>query len=363
MMARRLGLPSTFVIFASAAIAAAGCSGKAATGARYQSEQCRRVALLDVATGKTIRGAEDIAVDAGRDRLYVSAYDRRSVERAVRRKAFSIPEGGVYSVSLSGLLGSGDEAPATPVVRADEIAGGLRPHGISFNPEIGEIAFINRGYQRIDDRWRMTPRIERIGVDGEAIVGEDNQTPCAANDLLDEPSQALISFDHERCDWRSGLEDALSLHRSGVAADDGARLFDAALFANGIARTEDGRIALAATREKALLLMDERGEGLKVSSRIALPGGPDNLTVSADGGVVAAVHPSLLLMGLDRRLALGAAPSRIVKADPNSGGVEVLFDDPGGALFSAATVAAEWRGALIAGSVVDEGLLVCRAAG
>ena len=69
-----------------------------------------------------------------------------------------------------------------------------------------------------------------------------------------------------------------------------------------------------------------------------------------------------MLMALHRRLGIGRAPSRIIKANPQTGAVEILFDDPDGALFSAATVAVEWAGALIAGSVTDEGLLVCRAA-
>lgn len=355
--------PERLRIVALAAVVLAGCSQQPDADARYAADQCRRVALVDVASGAAIRGAEDFAVDVERERLYVSAYDRRSVERAVRRKASAIPQGGVYAVSLAALIGDAADAAATPVVRADDITGGLRPHGISFSAAAGEIAFINRGYQRSGGRWRMVPRVERVGARGEVVVGEDVKTPCSANDLVDEPGEALISFDHERCDWRGGLEDTLSLRRSGVVAEDGAPLFDKALFANGIARMRDGRIALAATREKALLVMDERAGGLELSRRIAVPGGPDNLTIAADGDIIAAVHPSLFLMGLHRRLGVGAAPSRIVRVDPATDRVEVLFDDPDGALYSAATVAAEWKGALIAGSVTDDGLLVCKAAG
>jgi hypothetical protein len=359
----RLRIFNRMLVVLAAGLAAAGCSAKTVGEARYGAEDCRRVALLDVATGNSIRGVEDLALDPARDRLYVAAYDRRGVERAVRRKEFSIPEGGVYTVSLSGLVDGRDTAPATAFVRREDIAGGLRPHGISYNAEIGEIAFINRGYQRLNGRWKMIPRVERIGVRGEIIVGKEAATPCAANDLLDEPRLSMISFDHEHCDWRAGLEDAFSLRRSGVVDEDGAPLYDRALYANGIARTADGGIALAATREKAVLLMDERAGGLTLSRRIALPGGPDNLTLATDGAIIAAVHPSLFLMGLHRRLGFAAAPSRIVKADPATNSVEVLFDDPEGALFSAATVGAEWNGALIAGSVTDDGLLVCKAAG
>lgn len=359
----RLYVWGRLLVMLATGLASAACSAKAVGEARYGADDCRRVALIDVATGKSVRGAEDLTLDPARDRLYVAAYDRRGVERAVRRKEFSVPEGGVYAISLSGLVGGPDTANATPIVRAEDIAGGLRPHGISFSPEVGEIAFINRGYQRINGRWKMIPRVERIGARGEIFVGKEGTTPCAANNLLDEPREAMISFDHEHCDWRASIEDAFSLRRSGVVKEGGAPLYDGALYANGIARAADGKIALAATREKAILLMEERAEDLSLSRRIPLPGGPDNLTPAADGAIIAAVHPSLLLMGLHRRLGFAAAPSRIVKANPANNSVEILFDDPEGALFSAATVGAEWNGALIIGSVTDDGLLVCKAAG
>ncbi len=343
----------------------AACAGEAAVSpAKYAADQCRRVGVIDQATGLPVRGAEDLVLDAASDRLFLSAYDRRAVEKAARKKAFSIPEGGLYAVSLSGLL---DDATMTinagPVVRPDDIAGGLRPHGIAFDPSVGEITFINRAYQRINDKWRMTPRIERVGADGELYVGGRDEAPCAANDILEDHGATYLSFDHEACDWRARLEDALFLKRSGVATGAGRTVYDRAAFANGIARTLAGEIALADTRAKSILLMSDERDGLKLRAAIETPGGPDNLTVAEDGGLVAAVHPSLFRMGLHRQLGLGSAPSRIIKADPDRGSVEILFDDPSGALFSAATVAIEWREKLIIGSVTDEGLLVCKGAG
>lgn len=361
MKPRGKGRPERLAALALAAMAA-GCAGESVGEAKYPIEQCRRIALIDAASGETIRGAEDLTVDAANERLFVSAYDRRRVERAAKRNEATIPEGGIYQVSLAALSSAADEAAALPVAPAGEFTGGLHPHGLSYNAEAGEIAFINRAYVRAKGGWKMTAQIERVGVNGEAVVSGAARTPCAANNVLDEGKVALISFDHERCDWRGGLEDALSLRRSGVAADDGERLYDRALFANGIARAEDGRIVLAATREDALLMMTQEDGKLKLTDRIKLPGGPDNLTVSPDGGIVAAVHPSLVRMGLNRRLGIGRAASRVVKVNPQSGAVEILLDDPHGRSFSAATVAAEWHGGLIIGSVTDDGLFVCKGA-
>ncbi|MEX0644715.1 MAG: hypothetical protein WD076_05350 [Parvularculaceae bacterium] len=349
----------------AALMLATACAGEAATSpAKYGAEQCHRVAVIDQASGLPIRGAEDLVLDAANDRLFISAYDRRAVEKAARKKAFSIPEGGLYTVSFSRL--TDDKATtvnAGPIVRADDIAGGLRPHGLAFDAAVGEITFINRAYQRIDDKWRMTPRVERVGANGEVFMGGVDEAPCAANDVLEDRGKTYLSFDHEACGWRASLEDALSLRRSGVAAGSGETLFSEAAFANGIARTLSGDIALADTRANSILLMSEDGASLKLRNEIATPGGPDNLTIAEDGGVVAAVHPSLIRIGLHRRLGFGSAPSRIVKADPDKGSVEILFDDPNGELFSAASVAVEWRGSLIVGSVTDEGLLVCKGTG
>ncbi len=347
---------------AALAALAAGCSESPEINARFTADACRRVSLLDEDSGARIKGAEDLAIDKRTQRLFVSAYDRRAVEKAARRGAKAIPQGGLYQLPLKALLESeGSSLSVRPAAIADEIPGGLRPHGLSFDPLADEIVFINRAYHRIDGRWRMTPRIERVGADGAAFIGLSERARCGANDVSATAGEALATFDHAACGWRAGLEDIFSLKRSGVAAGDYV-LFDNAQFANGLARTSAGDLVLAATRERAIYVMDETSKGLKPRKRIAVPGGPDNLTVAADGAVVAAVHPSLVKMGAHRKLGIGRAPSRIVKAEPETGRVEILFDDPTGALFSAATVGVLWNGALIAGSVLDEGLLVCKSA-
>ena len=90
-----------------------------------------------------------------------------------------------------------------------------------------------------------------------------------------------------------------------------------------------------------------------------LPGGPDNLTRGVDGRVLAALHPDLIRLALYRHGWTGRAPARIVAVDLGTGAVEVLFDDPGGAVSPAATVAVMADGRLVAGSVRAPGLLVC----
>lgn len=357
----RQGRPERLVLAFAAGLMAAACAGEAVGPAAYSPEQCRRVALIDQATGEEIRGAEDLALDSVRGRLYVSAYDRRAVERAVRRKAFSIPEGGVYVVPLTAFDNPlPDRVVAERLLGPGEAAGGVRPHGLAYDAEKRELVFVNRAYQRINHVWRLQPRIERVGDDGAVFMGAGREAPCSANDVLVDHEGVLTSFDRAACGWRALPEDLFALRRSGLAGPDGTRLFEGAAFANGLARTDDGSLVLAATRERALLILEKDAGGYALARKLALPGGPDNLARAADGGVVAAVHPSLIKLALHRKLGLGAAPSRIVKTDAAAESVEILYDDPKGVRLSGATVAVELRGVLIAGSATDAGLLVCR---
>lgn len=378
-----------------AAAALSACVEQVDGPAAYAADQCRATPLVDVATGERVIGAEDLAVDRRSGRLFVSAYDRRSVERAVRRSAFLLPEGGLYSVPIAALAAEeGRLVAAEPLVSRHDAPGGLRPHGLDFDPVTNEIAFINRGYQKINGRWRRSARIERVRVEpsarpsklkaqlnGEALrrraarhewaheidasilTSRAVEAPCAANDVLSIDGASLVSFDHANCGWRAFAEDALGLARSGVSAERGAPLFDDVSFANGVARAITGELALAATREKALVLLDDGPDGLAESRRVDLPGGPDNVTVSADGGMVAAVHPSLPWMGAHRHLGLPRAPSRIVKVSPETLDVSLLFEDLRGDHFPGATVAVETDGMLILGSATAEGLFVCRRPG
>lgn len=338
---------------------AASCAREAIGAAAYGADDCRRVALIDMATGEAVRGAEDIALDAENGRLFISAYDRRAVEKAARKKSEALPQGGLYAVTLAGLFDPQTERlQVSSLADPKDFAGGLHPHGLSYDAANHELVFINRTYLRDGRKWKMTPHLQRVGANGEVYVGKPEAAHCAANDVASGGEGTITSFDHGSCGAGAGLENVFGLKRSGVARN-GETLFDKARFANGLAHAPDGDLVVAATRENALIVLG--GEGFSESARIAVPGGPDNITIAYDGGIVAAAHPSLFSLMLNRKFGARAAPSRIVKADAATGAVEILFDDPSGRLFSAATVAVETEAGLVAGSVTDEGLLVCQA--
>ncbi len=339
--------------------------GRDLNEARYQPSDCQRIDLVSP-SGDKIVGAEDLAVNRRDGVLYISAYDRRAVEKAIDKRAASLPEGGLYHVPLPALRDATRRKTATinvlRLIEPSALRNGLRPHGISYDEDAQSLAVINRGYEKAGKKWRMTPKILRVSTTAnvEEITAklEDSveAAHCAANDLWTDESGLLSTFDHAACDWRSGIEDVLGFQRSGVA--DGDRIvFNRAGLANGIARLKNGQTIVAATRQKALLFI--RSGANRAVWRVKLPGGPDNLTMTPDGFLIAAVHPSLMRMGLHRKLDIGRAPSRLIEVDPETGAIELLFDDPKGAQFTAATVGVEAGGLLIAGSVTDAGLLVC----
>lgn len=320
----------------------------------FDLAECRRVALVDSETGQRIRGAEDIAVDEARGRLIVSAYDRRKAERAVRARAVSVPEGGLYSVDLDG-LSTKAELRARPIVDRMAVEGGLRPHGVSLDSRAGEIAFINRSYFKRAGRWELQPRFFVVTADGAVV--NSGAAHCAANDILFGET-IYASFDHASC-APSLTDEAAGGGSTGIVDLAGRSVYRDVRFANGLARRDAQNFALAGTRDKSVLLFREEAGALAMAARIETPGGPDNLSYAPGGALVAALHPDLFKLALARRMGLGKSPSRIVSIDPDTERVRILFDDPAAKRLSAASVAVVHDGRLIIGSALDEGLAVC----
>lgn len=340
-------------------LALSACEAEVDGDPLYSGPSCRRVGLVDAETGDPIIGAEDLAFDREASRVLISAYDRRAVERQAAKRAIDLDEGGIYAAPLAALAGAQTKLSLSSIVARETVAGGLRPHGISFDPESREISFVNRSYQKIHNRWRMTARIERAGADGAVFVGDGGAPRCSANDLATFGERTLVTFDHSSCGWRGVFEDLIGARKSGVDSMDGGEAFAGARHANGVAAIGGDSLALAATRDMTLLMLGAAGDGFAVERKIALPGAPDNLTLSGSGMLIAALHPSLAAIGAQRRLGVGRAGSRVVRVDPATGEQTLLFEDPEARLFSAASAAIEEDGVLVIGSTLDRGLLVC----
>ncbi|MEM0943564.1 MAG: hypothetical protein AAGI70_06405 [Pseudomonadota bacterium] len=299
--------------------------------ARFAMEACQRVALTDE-TGREITGIEDIALQPD-GALLLSAHDRLDPAE---------PDGGIYEYRLGGDL------QLASLVDPEALPGGLRPHGINTTPD--GFAFVNRAREGGPVHL----------VYGPAPVA--TPLPEAANDLALIGGKMLVTADRMAAGWRA-IAERIGLIWSGAIVEAPLRddirpgqafwisplpVTDLA-HANGIA-VGPGGFVVAETRAARLRFAD--------GTRLALPGGPDNLSPTP-GGVIAALHPSLIRLALYRFGWAPRAPSRIVAIDFATQAVEILFDDSAGAVFSGATVAVLSEGRLVLGSVRDTGLLIC----
>ncbi len=340
----------------------AGCAKDMEPDPVFNLADCRPISLVDSATGSVVVGAEDLALDRDGARVIVSAYDRRRVEAEAQANSAAISGGGLYSIALAKLAAQTPSLTVTSLVEPTELAGGLHPHGISFDSKTRTVSFINRGYQREANRWRMTPTVVHLGVGGDLSIVK-SPMPCSINDLSVRDERMLISFDHAECGWRAGFEDVFGLRRSGLVDHAGKTLLSGVGYANGVIELAAGQVLVAATREKSLRVVDVSDAAATSTRRFNLRGAPDNLSVSDDGAIVVAVHPSLLQLAFARRLGIGKSQSRVLEFDFKTGGQKLLFDDPKATLMSSATAAILTGDMLVIGSVIDAGLVVCTKSG
>lgn len=350
---------------------------------RINQETCRRLALTDATSGKPIRGVEDVVIDPKAGLAYLSAQDRWALEDALAEGAPRLPKGGLYRLPLATLSDAKGPLALSNLAAGYADSEDFHPHGIDLlTPPAGAglLLAVNRRFQREGERWEPRPAIEIFALEDEGLqhlARLEDTTICRANDAIwvDE-ANILVTNDQQSC---SGLERWFEALFGGAGTVVQLRLdrefdlvearvaADELSFANGIA-LEAGprpRVWVAATRGHSLegyalsdLLDPDRAQPVE---RIALDGGPDNITADAKGLVVA-LHPNLLRLALYRWRwpSLSPAPSEIIAIARPQGASTTLFADGSGQVFSAATVGARFEGDLIIGSVTDGGLLVCR---
>ncbi|GAA4259241.1 hypothetical protein GBZ26_09435 [Azospirillum formosense] len=284
-----------------------------------------------------------MALDTERGQAVLSAYDRRAGTT-----------GGLYLLNLHTL--------DSPAVAVTPLATGLRPAGIDLRAEPDG----SRSLLAISRHEDGSATVERYRLDGATLTHQGTITSpllCRANDVafLD-GERFLFTSSHGGCGWSAVIEDNVFGGRHGfvglVENNDARALIGGIGFANGLfPEPSHDRLTVAATREDALLVY-RLSDPQAPPRRIAVPGGPDNLTMAPDGRLLAALHPSPFRLALHRYGWPGgaAAPTRV--AALGLAGTEILLDEDG-QRFPAATVALSWNGRLVIGSVTAPGLLVC----
>ena len=314
--------------------------------ARFAHEDCSRVALTDTVSGLPLIGVEDLELLPGGKDVILSATDRLAVEW----RPSEAPNGGIYEVSVQALANG--TTWAQPIVYPSMVGGELFPQGVAISGDGERMAFVNRNR---DGRVSIVGGRRRPGG-FDVTASRDDPMLCRANDLAftgDGPMELRITLDRIDCgvSWQdlkpgstSGRVVKLNLESVAEPEVDMTGLS----FANGIA---------------GMYVAETRAERLRhrLDLPLMLPGGPDNLTYDPLGGLIVALHPSMLRIGTYRFGYRDNAPSRIVRVDLDRQ-IEVLFDDPLGEVFSGATAAIYSDGVLVLGSVRDHGVLVCQKA-
>jgi len=243
------------------------------------------------------------------------------------------------------------------------------PHNLPLPFAEGEGETAARGAARAGRGGGDPACAQRLGL--TRVTSLRDPALCRANDVAaPTPTTAYVTRDHGACRglgrW---LEMGLGLDRAALLRVDLGEpprletIADGLAMANGVALSPDGeRLAVAETRGERVRIYATDDPGAGPVATYALPGGPDNLTWSDSGDILAAVHESLLATGMARYRVFGRerAGSRVVVLDAATGETRTRVRDPEGTRLNMATAAVRVDGALVAAGLLDDALLVCR---
>lgn len=385
---RRLSLAALTAFVAGGIIVGSPSKGGSAVSG------CRKVVVTDAVSGQPLRGIEDIAVDAAANVAYLSADDRWAAEEATRSGG-AVADGGIYLLSLEDISLGADRVEVADVTFRFKTENALHPHGIDLvfdEAGRGILYVINRRYDRPNRGGgsgggregggrQPAAGVEVFDVgDGGALHHRRTvRGPafCRANGIAGLGRERfLVSNDGAACGkWGRRWERALGLKRGTVtlveldAATDAVsvtRIAEGIGFANGLA-VDAHHLYVAATRDQALLVypldgVSDPGTPRTPERRIPVSGGPDNVSWASEHALLVAVHPSLLRLAAYRyrwTTLVDTAPTRIIAVDIRDGAQRTLYASDAGEPMSAATVAVAKGNLLIAGSVTDDGLMLC----
>ncbi len=385
--------PAVAVFGALACLCAAKISADPEPVAEFSVSGCRKAVVTEAESGLSLRGIEDIAVHPAADIAYLSVDDRWAVENHSAEGGSHPPQGGIYRLSLDQRSLQSNRLEVADLTASFKIENSLHPHGIDLVVEAdgdGVLYVINRRDRprspnlasgEVSERGAVDPTVEVFNVEKAGALHHRQtvreQRLCRANEIAGlGPDRFLVSNDGASCGrWGRHLEQTLGLKRGNVVqveidsatgASTVIPIAQGIAFANGLA-IDAQHVYVAATRDQALLVY-RRNDVKRIGEReapvrtIAIDGGPDNLSWASEHVLLVAVHPSLLRLGAYRyrwSSLLDTAPTRILEVNIRDGSQQILYANDEGEPLAAATIAVAHGGFLIAGSVTDEGLLLC----
>lgn len=302
----------------------------------------------------TPAGPEDIAIDRGAGRAYVSAFDRR------RETESGDGEGALLMIDLDA---------ATPVIENVTPAAleGFAPHGIGlYDGGNGEkLLFV------VNHADGETIEILKIGESGALTHLETIRSDAfvSVNDVLPVGPRSFYATNDSGVPQSSPMAQLNGLIGRGsgrVVHFDGTEarpVTDRLQVANGLALSPDGKtlyVAETLGRQLRFFDRDPETDALTPAGYLALASGLDNIAVDETGSLYIGAHPNVIDFLGHAGDPASPSPSQVLKATPGERGGEVrtIYLNDGSEL-SGSSVAAPYGDRLLIGAVFEPKLLVC----
>ena len=294
-----------------------------------------------------IVGPEDIQIDSGRSRAFISSLDRRADDE----------RGAIHIFDLENPLNEGtwrDRTGGEPVA--------FEPFGMDFfdNGEVQRLFVVNQAVNGIElfdvaedgALTHLETFNERRLTSPNSVVAVGPRSFYVTNDVRPGRSSRMGEF-HFLARTASGQVFFTDGTVWRVAAE-GLR------FANGIDLSLDGRrLYVAETAGRSVKLFDRNLDTnlLTSAGEIKLDSSPDNLTVDEHGTVWVAALPKPLTAPIHRNNPASLSPSQVIQIGADDQPQTVYLDD--GKELSASTAAAYAGQRLLIGGLYDDRFLIC----
>ena len=310
---------------------------------------------------ETAAGPEDLVIDRERGFAYVSATDRRALQRGGEESARL--EGGLYRIDLK-------EAPENWHLLPLAVEGvvSLRPHGVGLY--IGtdgrrSLFVVNHPAKGPDEVV-----IFDLDMQGELRHRRTVRDPLLSdlNDVQPVGHDSFYATNDHGATPSPSVQDFLVLDRASLIYFDGSRAVIAAAglsYANGVNVSSDGlEIFVAETLDRRVRVYrrDVASGDLTLTEMLDVGTGVDNIDVLENGDLLVGAHPKILDFAAHAEDAARLSPSQVVqlsRSEGTSSETRTVYLNRGEEI-SGLAVAAGYGDWMLMGPVFQPKILVCK---